>query len=95
MTAACPVYGFRVDVRLSPELNEVARLAVWNSFCHLMDAGGLVSAGAASAGWPVVIRSEASQATDADREAVCTWAAAHDGIVDVEVGRLVDLSAMD
>jgi len=95
MSASCPTYGFVVDVQLAPHVNAVAQVALWNSFCHALDARGLVCTGVKRAGWPTTVRSEASQATDADRQALHQWAAAHDIIVGIEIGQLVDLSAGD
>lgn len=93
MAAPCPTYGFVVDVQLAPHVNSVAEVALWNSFCHALDARGLVCSGAKRAGWPSAVRSEASQATDADRQAIHEWAAMHKEIVGLDVGQLVDLSS--
>jgi hypothetical protein len=43
--------------------------------------------------WPAILKSEASQATDADRQAIQAWAATRREIVRLDVGQLVDLSA--
>ncbi|HEY4218656.1 MAG TPA: 50S ribosome-binding protein YggL [Gemmatimonadaceae bacterium] len=95
MSAACPTFAFVVDVQLDAHVNPVAQVALWNSFCHALDARGLICTGAKRAGWPTVVRGEASQATDADRQAISEWAASHVAIVGVDVGQLLDLSAPD
>jgi hypothetical protein len=95
MSASCPTYGFVVDVQLAPHVNAVAQVALWNSFCHTLDARGLVCTGAKRAGWPTAVRSEASQATDSDRQALYQWAQKHEIIVGIEIGQLLDLSAGD
>ncbi|MEO6878503.1 MAG: 50S ribosome-binding protein YggL [Gemmatimonadaceae bacterium] len=93
MSAPCPTYGFLVDARLAPDLTDTARQELWQAFCDLVDARGLVLAGAFASGWPAALRSEASQATDADRQAIRGWAETRREIVRLEVGQLVDLSA--
>lgn len=53
---------------------------------------GLVARGGASpGGWTYRITSESAQATDLDRRALETWAAARPEIVAVRVGQLVEL----
>jgi hypothetical protein len=42
-----------------------------------------------------VVRSEAGEATNADREAVLDWARAHDLIFSIDVGPLIDLASAD
>ncbi len=93
MSAPCPTYGFLVDVRLAPDVTDTTRQELWQAFCDVADARGLVLVGPSVAGWPVMLQSEASQATDSDRQAIRGWAETRREIVRLEVGQLVDLSA--
>lgn len=95
MSAPCPVFGFEVVFRIVPGLGEAAARALWDDFiAGPIDGRGLVCGGGPSEGrWSHLVSSDAGQATDADREAVATWAAARPEIVAAEVGPLVDLSS--
>jgi uncharacterized protein YggL (DUF469 family) len=96
MTAPCPTYGFVVDVQLASHLSDADERALWDSFARIVETRGLVyAARVRSERWPCVVQSEASQATDADREAIRVWSSTHREIAGVDIGQLIDLSSPD
>jgi uncharacterized protein YggL (DUF469 family) len=95
MSAACPTFGFTVDVQFAPGVTEADRQALWKSFVRLIDERGLTATEPMKRRWQCIVQSEASQAADADRQAVHTWAGARHEIVGVAIGQLVDLSAAE
>ena len=95
MTAPCPIYGFTVRFRMREGLGDAIETRLTDDFLRLLDDRGLVSSGGFSGTrWSHVIRSEASQATDADRSAVEHWAADHAEIEERDIGAIVDLDTL-
>jgi uncharacterized protein YggL (DUF469 family) len=98
VSAACPVFGFTVALRPTRALDDAHERGLWESFVReTVERRGLVcNDGTHDAKrWSCVVRSEAGQATDADREAIAAWASAQPEIVAVEIGPLVDLTSAD
>lgn len=88
--------GFVVSFQIGDQMSDEQRLALWADFTRTIEVRGLCcDAGATGAMSSHVVRSEASQATDADREAVLDWARAHDLIFSIDVGPLIDLASAD
>lgn len=84
------MFGFTIDADLPP-MSAADSEALLASLTAVLQARGLERDGAAARDrWSLVVRSEASQATDADRQAVQDWAAQHPRIR-VRVGDLTDL----
>lgn len=94
VTAPCPIYGFIAKYELVSQLDEAEETALTDSFLELLEARGLVSSGGFNGTrWSHVVRSEASQATDADRVAVHDWATSRAEIRDGVCGPIVDLES--
>jgi uncharacterized protein YggL (DUF469 family) len=94
MSAPCPVFGFAVEFTLHAELPGAVNDTLATAFeVEVLDARGLVGERASCDRLSFIVRSEASQATDADVRAVEAWAAARPGIIHARVGPIVDLSA--
>lgn len=95
MSAACPVFGFEVQLQTHP-LDGDGRGALWQRLEREVIAPRGLSAASLSAGAAVafVVRSEASQSTDANRAAIEQWARRQPEIATVRVGPLVDLSVV-
>jgi Uncharacterized protein conserved in bacteria len=94
MSAPCPVFGFLVRI----EIDAVATRRVSELHAALLnevvEPRGLTCSERTDARrWAFVVRSEAGQATDADRLAVETWAQAQPEIVSVSVGTLLDFAS--
>jgi hypothetical protein len=82
-----------VDLVLEPGIRDDARAALADTFeAEVLEARGLVAERGPGSGLTFVVRSEASQATDADVRAVEAWARDHRAIVRAQVGQIVDLS---
>lgn len=94
MSAPCPVFGFRVELTLAVGLSERTVGDLWRDFRRsIVEARALTCEREASGDhWSMTLRSEASQATDADREAVSEWGSGRTEIEGLEVGPLVDLA---
>lgn len=94
MSAACPTFGFAVDVQFAPTVTDGERQALWESFVRLIGDRGLTVTEPLKPRWQCIVQSEASQAADADRQAVQEWAGERREIVGFAIGQLVDLSAV-
>jgi uncharacterized protein YggL (DUF469 family) len=94
VSAACPKFGFRVQVSMAFGLSERTIGELWSAFRRdVVDARGLVCERLVDADrWSMTLRSEASQATDGDREAVSEWGGGRSEIEALDVGPLVDLA---
>jgi uncharacterized protein YggL (DUF469 family) len=95
MSAACPVFGFVVEVdvanRLTDDHQQSLRRALHDD---VLEPRGLTCVDRfAGQQWSFTVRSEASQATHADREAVESWADARREIAAIRVGPLLDLAS--
>jgi hypothetical protein len=91
MSPACPVFGFRVEITThSKPLDDLERELV-----ALADARGLIINRAHDGrSRTLVVRSEAGQATDLDRQAVLEWARKHTDAVETTVGLLEDVGTL-
>jgi uncharacterized protein YggL (DUF469 family) len=94
MSAPCPVFGFRIELALTFGLSEQSIGGLWRDFRRDVVVARGLSCERQVRGehWSMIIRSEATQATDADREAVTRWGTGRREIASLEVGRLVDLA---
>jgi hypothetical protein len=95
MSAPCPVFGFEARAETHP-IDDDDRRALWRALeLDLLAQRGLVARCLAfGSRLSFAVTSEASQATDADRQALEAWAATRPEIVSVDVGPLVDLAAI-
>lgn len=92
MSRACPLLGFVAALELGENLTESELLSVRESFSALLGQRGLECEESGTAThWFRATRSEAGQATDADRQALLEWAAAHPAVVRMRVGPILDL----
>jgi hypothetical protein len=92
MSNACPQFGFTVEFDLVPDLawDESRRLR--DALMTFAAARGLVCDDRGSPPrWSLVVRSESSQATDADRRSIADWASTRREITATRLGLLVDL----
>lgn len=96
MSGACPVFGFRVELALAIGLSERTIGELWRGFRRdVIDARGLTcERHVKGEEWSMLIRSQASQAMDTDRDAVGEWASARSEIASLHVGPVVDLTAV-
>ena len=95
VSAPCPILGFVVSFQVA-QVPDEQRLALWEDFTRLIERRGLCcDRGTTGAMSSHAVRSEAGQATDADREAVLDWARAHGAIFSIDVGPLIDLASAD
>lgn len=92
MTAPCPTYGFVASIIFVTGLNDNARARFWDAWTALLETRGLYCGGGGGDTQEYVVASEASQATDADREAVRAWLAGRSELSRCDVGELIDLS---
>jgi uncharacterized protein YggL (DUF469 family) len=94
MSVPCPIFGFRIELALTFGLSERSIGELWRDFRRdVVVARGLVcERDVLGEHWSMLIRSEASQATDGDREAVTQWGAGRREIASLDVGPLVDLA---
>jgi len=94
MSAACPVFGFVVEVDVAHTLtNEQQRTLRRALHDDVLEPRGLTCVDRFTGQqWTFTVRSEASQATHADRETVESWADAHREIATIRIGPLVDLA---
>ena len=95
MSAPCPVFGFVVEWELAETLSSDQVRDVYLAFVRdMIEPRGLEceerSSGRRSS---FVVRSEASQATDLDREAVEAWTATRPEIVSATIGPLLDFAS--
>jgi len=87
MSAPCPALGFVVTMELAPGAHD----ALWRAWSELLEARGLCAAGGVAERRECVVTSEASQATESDRDAVRAWLAARGDVRDWRVGEIEDL----
>ena len=94
MTAPCPALGFVVVIEPVAGLGEVERDAFQRAWSALLDERGLLAHSRLGAGRSaIVVTSEASQATENDREAARAWLGSRSELRHASVGDLEDLSA--
>lgn len=92
MTAPCPTFGFVVSVTFAPASDDAARSAFWAAWNEFLEQRGLYCGGGGGDTQEYVVASEASQATNIDREAVRAWLAGRRELSDARMGELIDLS---
>ncbi len=92
MSAPCPLFGFRVRLRVP----EVLAGEISEAMDALLAARGLL-ASASRRGTVLTwtVSSEAGQATEDDRDAVLEWARQRRELAEIDVGPLGDLRDMD
>jgi len=94
VSAACPIFGFTLTCALRAPLHEDGEAALTDAFLRFAASRGLVcSGGFSGTRWSMTVHSDAGQATDADRAAAESWAAARAEIASATCGALVDLDA--
>jgi uncharacterized protein YggL (DUF469 family) len=94
MSAPCPVFGFLERIEISANAADRMRELQDAFLREVVEARGLTYSDRPDVhAWTFVIRSEAGQATDADRLAVETWAQRRSEITSVSVGPLLDFAS--
>ena len=94
MSAACPIFGFTLTCALHTPLDEDGEAALTDAFLAFAASRGLVcSGGFSGTRWSMTVHSDAGQATDADRSAIESGAAARPDIATATCGPLVDLDS--
>jgi uncharacterized protein YggL (DUF469 family) len=95
MSAACPVFGFFIELDVSDALTDDQQQSLRRALRDdVLDPRGLTCVDRFNGRqWSVTVRSEASQATHADRQAVEGWAEARPEITSLKIGPLVDLAS--
>jgi uncharacterized protein YggL (DUF469 family) len=94
MSAACPVFGFLVSIEIRASDADRMRELHTAFLNEVAESRGLTYSDRPDVrAWTFVVRSEAGQATDADRLAVETWARRRCEIVSVSVGPLLDFAS--
>lgn len=95
VSGACPELGFRVELALTIGLSERTIGELWRDFRRdVIEARGLTcERHVKGEHWSMVIRSQASQAMDTDRDALREWAGDRGEIASVQVAPIVDLTA--
>ena len=90
MSAPCPTFGFHVVIEPAAALASPARADLEDAWVALLQSRGLYCASGGSE-LAYVVASEASQATENDRDAVRSWLAARPEVARWKVGDLTDL----
>lgn len=94
MTAPCPALGFIVVIEPVAGLAAVEHDALRRAWNTLLDARGLTAHGAIDTGRSLIaVTSEASQATENDRDAVRHWLASRTELRHTSVRDIEDLGA--
>ena len=93
MSAPCPLLGFTVLVDLHESTQESQAEAIAQALTELLAAQGLESSGGGRRQLLFVVSREGSQATEAERQLVESWASEWSAVADITVSDLVDLSA--
>ena len=91
MSAPCPEFGFAVTIEPAGGPGTRERPTLEEALAALLASRGLSADAGRSGARRFIVRSEGSQATDADREAVRAWLAARPDVRDVHVSDLIDL----
>lgn len=95
MTAACPALAFMVYLTPDPDEDEQALLAFESAWSAFLDTRALTGHVRGRDAHIRVVRSDASQATDADRVATDAWLAGRGDVQQWTVGPLFDLHEDD
>jgi hypothetical protein len=95
MSAACPVFGFFVEFDLVESITDDQRQSLRSALRHdVLEPRGLSCVDRfIGPRWSLTVRSEASQATHADSQAVEAWADARREITAARIGPLLDLAS--
>jgi len=96
MTAACPIYGFDVELVPSRGVHPATFEGARREFMTvIVDEAGLEAVEIAGAPWRVTLTRVGSQATEMDREAVADWGRSRQDVLTVVLGPLVELRRRD
>jgi uncharacterized protein YggL (DUF469 family) len=93
MSAPCPILGFTVLVDLHESVEESQADVLTQALTELLAAQGLESSGGGRRQRLFVVSREGSQATEAERQLVESWASEWRDVADITVSDLVDLGA--
>ena len=93
MSAPCPILGFTVLVDLHESAEDSQGEALARALAELLAAQGLEASGGGRRQQLFVVSREGSQATEAERQLVESWASEWSDVADITVSDLVDLSA--
>jgi uncharacterized protein YggL (DUF469 family) len=94
MSAPCPVFGFLVSIEVGASDADRIRELRTAFLNEVAEPHGLTYSDRPDVrAWTFAVRSEAGQATDADRLAVETWARQRGEIMSVSVGPLLDFAS--
>jgi uncharacterized protein YggL (DUF469 family) len=93
MSAPCPILGFTVLVDLHESAGESRAEALTRALTELLAAQGLEASGGGRPQRLFVVSREGSQATEAERQLVESWASEWSDVATITVSDLVDLSA--
>jgi len=93
MSAPCPILGFTVLVDLHESVEESQGEALARALTELLAAQGLEASGGGRRQQLYVVSREGSQATEAERQLVESWASEWSDVAGIRVSDLVDLSA--
>ena len=93
MSAPCPILGFTVLVDLHESVEESQAEVLTQALTELLAAQGLESSGGGRRQRLFVVSREGSQATEAERQLVESWASEWSDVADITVSDLVDLGA--
>jgi hypothetical protein len=92
MSEPCPMLGFIVVVELARARSSPPQSDFGDAWRDFLASRGLYAVSANSAGGRWAVASEASQALDADCEAVRAWLAVRNDVRRAEVGPIEDLN---
>lgn len=91
MSAPCPIFGFLVECDIGTITADQMRELRAVLLREVVEPRGLTyHERSGGHDWSFVVQSDAGQATDADRQAVETWAQLRREIISVNVGPLLD-----
>lgn len=95
MAAPCPIFGFLVELEMADTLSAEQIRQLRRAFERdVIEPRGLLCDDRSIGGrWSFVVRSEASQATDADRSAVDAWTQTRAEIQSARIGPLLDFAS--
>ena len=93
MSAPCPILGFTVLVDLHESVEESRGEALTQALTELLAAQDLESSGGGRRQLLFVVSRDGSQATEAERRLVESWASEWSDVAAITVSDLVDLSA--